>query len=470
MVFSSAYFLLLFLPLVFLLYFTVPKKYKNLVILIASIYFYTYGEKVLVLVMLLSTIVDFKAGHLIEQGKRKFGLRLSIITNLATLGIFKYFNFAKENFEILVNSFGFDTASFSAIPNIILPLGISFYVFQTMSYTIDVYRGDVKASRNFIEFATYVTMFPQLVAGPIVRYIDIQKEIAERETTLHNFAKGTERFIIGLAKKMLIANTFAGLADQIFSFSANEISTPYAWIGVFAYAMQIYFDFSGYSDMAIGLGRMFGFNFLENFNYPYISKSITEFWRRWHISLSTWFRDYLYIPLGGNRQGEKRTYINLFIVFFATGLWHGAAWNFIIWGFLHGIFIVLEKLGFNKILVKLWAPLQHIYTLLVVLVGWVLFRAENLDYALSYLKQMFSYSKGNSIISEYVTFFSFNKEMALVTFFALLFSVPFYPYMERKLKNANFIYFRYVSLIGLFVLSLLYVSSGSYNPFIYFKF
>ena len=470
MVFSSAYFLLLFLPLVLLLYFIVPNKYRNLVILLASIYFYTYGEKVLVLVMLLSTVVDFKAGHLIEQGKRKLGLRLSIITNLATLGIFKYFNFAKDNFELLISSFGLDTSNFEAIPEIVLPLGISFYVFQTMSYTIDVYRGDVKASRNFIEFATYVTMFPQLVAGPIVRYIDIQKEISKRETTLSNFAKGAERFVIGLAKKMLIANTFASLADSIFSFNTSDISTPYAWLGVFAYAMQIYYDFSGYSDMAIGLGRMFGFTFLENFNYPYISKSITEFWRRWHISLSTWFRDYLYIPLGGSRQGKQRTYINLFIVFFATGLWHGAAWNFIIWGFLHGVFIVIEKLGFNKFLQKIWSPLQHAYTLLVVLVGWVLFRAETLEYGLGYLKQMFIFSKGNVAIDTYVSFFSINSELIIVTFFALLFSLPFYPFMERKLQNTNFLPLRYISIIGLLVISIVYVASGSYNPFIYFKF
>ena len=470
MVFSSAYFLLLFLPLVLLLYFTVPKRFRNLVILIGSIYFYTYGEKALVLVMLLSTIVDFKAGHLIEAGKKKLGLRLSIFTNLATLGIFKYFNFAKDNFEALISSFGLDTASFEVIPNIALPLGISFYVFQTMSYTIDVYRGDVKASRNFVEFATYVTMFPQLVAGPIVRYIDIQKEIANRNTTWFDFAKGAERFIIGLAKKMLIANTFASLADQIFSFSTNDISTPYAWLGVFAYAMQIYFDFSGYSDMAIGLGRMFGFTFLENFNYPYISKSITEFWRRWHISLSTWFRDYLYIPLGGNRAGNNRTYFNLFVVFFATGLWHGAAWNFIVWGFLHGFFIILEKLGFNKVLAKLWSPLQHIYTLLVVLVGWVLFRAETLTYALDYLKQMFVLSEGNTALGEYVNFFSITKEFMVVTIFAVLFSLPLYPFVERKLKHTNFIYLRYASIIGLLAISIIYVASGSYNPFIYFRF
>jgi len=470
MVFSSAYFLLLFLPLVLLVYYLVPKKHRNLVILVASLYFYAYGEKFLVLVMILSTIVDYKCGILIEEGKRKLGLRLSIATNLITLGIFKYFNFAVDNVQSLINSLGFNGNGLNDIVEIALPLGISFYVFQTMSYTIDVYRGNVKANRNFLEFATYVTMFPQLVAGPIVRYIDVQKELTNRTVDLQGFSKGLERFTIGLAKKMIIANTFASLADCIFNETGGEFSTVNAWIGIIAYAFQIYYDFSGYSDMAIGLGKMFGFNFLENFNYPYISKSIQEFWRRWHISLSTWFRDYLYIPLGGNRKGNRRTYINLFIVFFITGLWHGASWNFVIWGLFHGVFIVIERLGFDMILKKLWQPIQHLYALLVVLIGWVLFRAEDMSSAISYLKTMFIYTEGNATVNDFIAYFNYNSELVFVTILAIIFSIPTYPYLEKKLTNPRFLVFRYTGIIAILLICIIYIAAGSYNPFIYFRF
>jgi len=470
MVFSSAYFIFLFLPLVLLLYFIVPKKYKNLVILLASIFFYAYGEKLLVLVMVFSTIVDYKCGHLIEQGNRKLGLRLSIITNLLTLGVFKYFNFAIENIQNTIETLGFNPQVMDGAPSIILPMGISFYVFQTMSYTIDVYRGDVKASKNFLEFAAYVTMFPQLVAGPIIRYIDVQKELVNRSVTINGFTQGLERFSIGLAKKMLLANTFASVADSIFSESDGNVSTLYAWIGIFAYAFQIYFDFSGYSDMAIGLGKMFGFNFLENFNYPYISKSIKEFWRRWHISLSTWFRDYLYIPLGGNRKGKYRNYLNLFIVFFITGLWHGASWNFVVWGLFHGVFIVIEKIGFERILEKIWKPFQHLYTLLIVLIGWVFFRAENIPEAINYLNRMFVYHEGNISTNNFVAYFNFNYELIITTIIALIFSMPVYPYLENKFKNPTFLVIKYVSITTLLLISIIYVAADSYNPFIYFRF
>jgi len=470
MVFSSAYFLLLFLPAVLLLYFIVPKRFRNLVLLVASLYFYTFGEKFLVLVMIFSTLVDYKCGHLIEAGKRKLGLRISLFVNLFTLGTFKYFNFAKDNVALLVESFGGDAEGLSSIAEIALPIGISFYVFQTMSYTIDVYRGDVKASRNLLEFATYVTMFPQLVAGPIIRYIDVQKEVVNREVTLQGFAKGLERFTLGLAKKMIIANTFASLADSIFNESGGDFSTANAWIGIVAYTFQIYYDFSGYSDMAIGLGRMFGFNFLENFNYPYISKSITEFWRRWHISLSSWFRDYVYIPLGGNRGSKRRTYINLSIVFFVTGLWHGASWNFIVWGLFHGLFIVIERLGFGAVLDKLWQPLRHIYTLFVVIVGWVLFRADDLPKAITYIKKMFVYTAGNQTTNDYISYFNFNKELIFASVLALVFSIPTYPYLEKKLTNSNLLPLRYAFVLATLFVCITYIAAGSYNPFIYFRF
>ena len=470
MVFSSSYFLFMFLPLVFLLYYAAPSKFKNLILSIASIYFYAFGEKYLVLLMLTSAIVDYRCGILIEQGKKRLGLGISLTFNLLSLGFFKYFNFTFDNFKALLSLFDIHSPFFEKLPEIALPIGISFYTFQTMSYTIDVYRGEVKANRNFINFLAFVTMFPQLVAGPIVRYIDIHKQLNDKQISLLNFKLGSERFIVGLAKKMLIANTFASIADEIFSQNIDNISSLYAWLGIFAYAIQIYFDFSGYSDMAIGLGRMMGFTFLENFNYPYISRSIQEFWRRWHISLSTWFRDYLYIPLGGNRKGKSRTYINLFIVFFVTGLWHGASWNFIFWGLFHGLFLIIERLGFDKILAKLWKPLQHIYTLLIVLIGWVYFRAPDLKYGNEYVSKMFNFSNGNISILEKINFLTISYDTLFFGLMAIMFSIPVYKYIDNLLNRKMFLFVRPVIFILLFFLCIIYVAADSYNPFIYFKF
>ncbi|MCF6350162.1 MAG: MBOAT family protein [Flavobacteriaceae bacterium] len=468
MLFSSAIFLFIFLPLILLVYFFTPTKLKNACLLVASLGFYTFGEKELVLLILASTIVDFSAGIIIEKGFKKLGLGLSILTNLSFLLYFKYTSFLYENYYDFLDLFQLQSTQLNNFPNIILPLGISFYTFQTMSYTIDVYRGNVKANRNFINFATYVTLFPQLIAGPIVRYKDIQKQLINRNQNIKQFSEGVERFIIGLVKKMLIANNLAFVADGIFDTPTDLISSPIAWIGVIAYAFQIYYDFSGYSDMAIGLGKMFGFDFLENFNYPYISKSIKEFWRRWHISLSTWFRDYLYISLGGNRKGKIRTYINLITVFFITGLWHGANYNFIIWGLLHGLFLIIERLGFDKVLLKLGKPISHIYTLLVVLITWVFFKTETLTDALNYILQMFNFSmpKDINLITYYMT-----KEVFLAFILAIVFSFPIYPYFENKIANKTFyLYLKPISLIVLFIISILYIAVDSYNPFIYFRF
>lgn len=470
MVFSSAEFLFKFLPIAFLLYFALPNKFKNLILSVSSIYFYAFGEKYLVLLMLASAVVDYTAGILIEKGKRKLGLRLSLAFNLLSLGFFKYFNFTFDNFNSILELFNIQSEFLKNLPIIALPIGISFYTFQTLSYTIDVYRGEVKANRNFVDFLAYVTMFPQLVAGPIVRYIDIQKQLNDKQISVHNFVLGSERFIIGLAKKMLIANTFASIADSVFTYNVGEISTFYAWVGIISYSIQIYFDFSGYSDMAIGLGRMMGFNFLENFNYPYIAKSIQDFWRRWHISLSTWFRDYLYIPLGGNKKGKYRTYFNLFIVFFITGLWHGASWNFIVWGLFHGLFLIIERVGFNKILTKLWSPLQHVYTLLIVIVGWVFFRSPDLKYANEYIKKLFIISDGNENVGQYITFFTIENDTYFYLFLAILFSLPVYKYFDSLLNKNYLKYARPLAFIVLFFLSLLFVAADSYNPFIYFKF
>jgi len=470
MIFSSSTFLFLFLPIVLILYFSLDKKYKNIVLLLSSIYFYSFGEKFLVLVMIASTIIDYKCGHLIESNRRNLGLRLSLVTNIATLGFFKYFNFGIDNLHAIFKQLNLNDSFFDVFPSIALPMGISFYVFQTMSYTIDVYNGNVKANRNFINFATYVTFFPQLVAGPIVRYKDISESLSVRHTTLEAFSKGLERFILGLSKKVLIANNCAFLADSVFNSNISQISTQNAWLGILAYSLQIYFDFSGYSDMAIGLAKMFGFKIPENFNYPYISTSIREFWRRWHISLSSWFRDYLYIPLGGNKKGLKRTYLNLIIVFFITGLWHGAAWNFIFWGLFHGFFILLERGFLNKVFNKMWKPFSHLYTLLVVLVGWVFFRCNNLSDSFTFIQKLFSLSEGNITVNQYIAFFNYNYEVYSAIIIGVLFSFPIYSFIERKLKARYYLFFRYSFLVFLLLISISYIAAGSYNPFIYFRF
>ena len=471
MLFTSPLFFFLFLPLVLLCFYLAPKSFRNLILLSASVLFYTWGEEFLVLLMLSSTVIDYSCGLIIASGRKKLGLAISIIANLSFLVCFKYADFAFENFHLVLSKLGWSESVFKNLPGIALPLGISFYTFQTMSYTIDVYRGEVKANKNFIEFATYVTMFPQLVAGPIVRYIDIQKQLTQRNLSWDKFSEGIQRFVIGLAKKVILANTFAVVSDEIFDFAPYDISTGVAWLGIITYSLHIFFDFSGYSDMAIGLGKMFGFDFLENFNYPYVSKSIRDFWRRWHISLSSWFRDYVYIPLGGSKGGKYNTYLNLGIVFFVTGFWHGASWNFIVWGMFHGVFIIFERLGGGKILSKT-GPFQHIYTLLVVMIGWVFFKAETLTGALLYLKQMFIPVHKINILGN-VNYF-ITKEFSIALIVGIVISMPVFGYLKVKLskyKNGSIakrLY--YVFLILLFHISISYIAIDSYNPFIYFRF
>lgn len=460
----------MFLPIVVLLYYLVPNKYKNILLLVSSLYFYAFGERELVLMIIASTVVNYFLGIYIEEKNKKIGLRLSIAFNLLTLGFFKYFNFTFDNFNALLVSLDIHSESLQNLPKIALPIGISFYTFECLSYTIDVYRGHVKANKNYIEFATFVTLFPQLVAGPIVRYIDVKHQLSNKSKfDLNNFTIGLERFIIGLTKKMLIANNFASIADSVFNYNVNEISTYAAWLGIIAYSIQIYFDFSAYSDMAIGLGKMFGFEFLENFNYPYISKSIKEFWRRWHISLSSWFRDYLYIPLGGNKQGKFKTYFNLFIVFLVTGLWHGANWTFLIWGLFHGVFLIIERSGFDKILIKIPKVLQHLYALFIVLIGWVFFRAENLDHAIGFLQKMFVFQE-NITLNTYLNFIFVNTEFYFLLTAAIVFSMPVYQLVEKTLNRPNLSIVRAGVFATLFFACIIFVAADSYNPFIYFKF
>ena len=461
MVFSTPIFLFLFLPAVLVLNYIIPKKYiaaKNVVLLIASLFFYAWGEPKNVLLMLLSIVVNYVCGLLLgkfdsDEKKRKVVLWASVVFNLGLLFFFKYFSFVTGG----------------RFPAIKLPIGISFFTFQIMSYTIDVYRRSVEPQKNLVKLALYISLFPQLIAGPIVRYIDVEKQLTYRECTAEKTARGMIRFSMGLAKKVIISNTVAAICDGIFG-STNTVPAFSAWVGVICYALQIYFDFSGYSDMAIGMGHMLGFDFLENFNYPYVSCSVQEFWRRWHISLSSWFRDYLYIPLGGNRRGKVRTYINLIIVFACTGLWHGASFSFIVWGLWHGLFLVIERLGFKKVLDKLPKFIGWIYTMLVVLVGWVFFRADTLSAAMKYLGEMFSFSGGvaNGMAQ-------FDNLSFIITVIAIVLCTPVYQFLKGKLekteggKKAAFV-IGAVLATGLFILSVIFLTGSGYNPFIYFRF
>jgi alginate O-acetyltransferase complex protein AlgI len=489
MVFSSIIFIFFFLPIFLGVYFIIQKKYRNLFILLASLLFYFWGEAWYVLLMIGVSLFDYgcgllfttirKMGSFSEEKKKRLSkivLISSIVGNLAILGVFKYFNFGIDSLNSLFQIIGLGSDSLIRVAQIALPLGISFYTFQSMSYTIDVYRGEVPATRNIVNYLSFVTLFPQLVAGPIVRYTDISKQIEDRNITYSNFALGIQRFIIGLAKKVLIANTVGSVADTIFSLSATNMSFGIAWIGILCYAIQIFFDFSGYSDMAIGLGKMIGFDFLENFNYPYISKSIREFWQRWHISLSTWFRDYLYIPLGGSRMSTARNYFNLFFVFLLCGLWHGASWIFVIWGCWHGLFLVIERTSVGRFIERQKPIFQYFYTQLVLMIGWAFFRASDLSQAFVFLKNMFGFN--GLQVTNVVEFINLKVVIAIV--FGIIFSTPLFEIVISKIKQNNLfnnhkLYQIWkesyiVILILLFILSSVAISSGTYNPFIYFRF
>ncbi|MBQ9513060.1 MAG: MBOAT family protein, partial [Lachnospiraceae bacterium] len=383
-------FLWIFLPVVLvinLLLGRIPGKkiqLQNIWLLLVSLFFYAWGEPFYVLLLMFSVVMNYCAGLLMERYAHKKGLILAgdVVLNLALLGYFKYCNFFLNTLDHLL--------PFINLPRtkIALPIGISFFTFQAMSYVIDLYRGRYRAQKNLFNLALYISFFPQLIAGPIVKYRDIDTQIMGREVTVEKFAFGVRRFIYGLGKKVIIANIMAQSVDKLFAIDASQMTTKAAWLGALFYTLQIYYDFSGYSDMAIGLGKMFGFDFLENFNYPYIADSIKDFWRRWHISLSSWFKEYLYIPLGGNRKGEARTYINLFIVFAVTGLWHGASWNFVGWGLYHGMFLIIERIGFSKVVEKL-GPFRYAYAFLVAMIGWIFFRVESVGDGLNMVRCMF---------------------------------------------------------------------------------
>jgi len=479
MVFSSITFLFLFLPLVLLIYFLSPTRLKNNVLLAASLIFYAWGEKAYVLVMVVSILLNYASALLIERFRERkrdrVVLIVSLVANLGLLVGFKYANFLADNLNILLRIAGATTITLQPIH---LPIGISFFTFHAISYVVDVYRREVKADPNPAGIALYITLFSQLVAGPILRYHDVAGQIAKRFVGVDDFAEGVRRFIIGFGKKMLIANTLAVPADEIFGLPPGSLTVTIAWLGAICYALQLYFDFSGYSDMAIGLGRMFGFKFNENFNYPYISQSVTEFWRRWHISLSTWFRDYLYIPLGGNRYSSARTYGNLLLVFFICGLWHGASWSFIIWGLFHGALLVVERLTLNDRLKRAWPAVRHTYLVLAVLIGWVFFRADTLSHAVSYLSAMFGLLPGTVAATRLAVYL--NAEVAVMLVVGVLASLPIFPAIrtwaastpQRKaaLEQPMVELGRFALYLGILSLSVLWLASGTHNPFIYFRF
>ena len=470
MLFSSITFLFIFLPVTLVLYFVVPHKFRNIIMLIASLIFYAWGEPVYIILMLLSIFLNYVCGLDICQKeddpqKAHRSLIFAIVANLLLLGFFKYYGFLLDSLNAVLPV----DIPYRELP---LPIGISFYTFQALSYIMDVYRKEVRPQKNILYFAMYICMFPQLIAGPIVRYIDIEEQLKNRTVTMRKFGQGAEYFMIGLAKKVILANSVGQVFDQIAGLQLGSFSVLTAWVGCISYAFQIYFDFSGYSDMAVGLGKMFGFEFRRNFDYPYTSSSITEFWRRWHISLSTWFREYVYIPLGGNRCTQSRHIMNLLVVWMLTGLWHGAAWNFLFWGLYYGILLVLEKYVWGQALERLPSVVRHIYSMVLVLIGWVFFFSPSLGYAMKYLGAMFG--AGASAFADKQALYYILTHWLLYPLAVIGSSAVGYSLIRRivgsfdnnraKRAAAGVVY------IGMFLISIAYLVTESFNPFLYFRF
>lgn len=461
MLFSSLLFLFLFLPGVLALYYCSPKRIRNLILFLTSLFFYAWGEPVYVIIMLVSTITDYSFGLLLDRPnlstlRRKWIVTFSIIVNLALLSYFKYADFFIQNINALLGT----NVPLTELP---LPIGISFYTFQSLSYIIDVYRGTAKAQRSWIDFGTFVALFPQLVAGPIVKYNTIAEQLHKRSENIKMFAEGVQRFIIGLAKKVLLANNIGLLWDTISNTNPDSMPVLTAWLGIIAFAFQIYFDFSGYSDMAIGLGLMFGFRFNENFDKPYIAQSITDFWRRWHISLSSWFREYVYIPLGGNRRGLVILIRNILIVWLLTGFWHGASWNFIIWGLYFGVILIIEKWWGLKLLLCLPRWARHLYTVILILIGWVLFAFDKSAIIISYLRAMTGFNHQLLWNNDTLYFFYTNAVLLLVL------TVVSLPKKERSsITDLSFLHIAWYGF--LFFLSVAYLVDATFNPFLYFRF
>lgn len=463
MVFSSSIFLFLFLPIVFMANFIIKEKYSNILLLLASLFFYAWGEPILVLLMIVTILVNWVLGKVLirqESIRRKTVLVIALVFDLGIIGYYKYFGFLVSVLNSFLGSEVIEN------PGIHLPIGISFFTFQAISYIIDLYRGDVEESPKLINMALYISFFPQLIAGPIVKYKEINKQLEKRQITFDGVSLGFKRFVYGLGKKVLISNVLGLCVDTIYSYDISRIDGKAAWIAALMYTFQIYYDFSGYSDMAIGLGKMFGFTILENFNYPYLSKSISEFWRRWHMSLGSWFREYVYIPLGGNRKGKNRTYLNLAIVFLLTGIWHGAAYSYILWGIYHGFFSIVEKLGLSKLLKKN-NLLAGLYCLVVVNFGWVLFRAEDIFLAGELIKRMIMPWKYTAGITPW--YYMDNKTI-FIGICAVL-GMGILKLLPEKIRNSwrdsvpEAIYCTFILF-----LSIAAIVSNTYNPFIYFQF
>jgi alginate O-acetyltransferase complex protein AlgI len=472
MLFSSLIFLTIFLPLTLVSYYLLPHKFRNYFLLLTSLVFYAWGGVSYTAILMVSVIFNFLVAKQIAQNTlhKKWWLRGGILLNVIILVIFKYLDFFLDNANsIFVLFIGWAPLELS---HIVLPLGISFFTFQQMSLLWDVYREEKPVPVTFLNTSLYISFFPQLIAGPIVRYHDIIDQIKSRTETLALFNSGIQKFILGLFKKVVIANQMALLADTIMGEEIAQLNTGAAWLGITAYTLQIYFDFSGYSDMAIGLGRMFGFRILENFNFPYISTSIKEFWGRWHISLSSWFKDYVYIPIGGNRLGVKRTYVNLILVFLLTGFWHGATWSFVFWGVFHGTFLIIERLGWGKLMMRLPKIIGWLYTIVVVMVGWVFFRLEQFSEAIMYLNQMFLFPSG----TEFTMLYFLNTENLSVLVLGLLASSPVFEWLRnwaRNLTGQKLLVIEILkngALIALFLYAIMILNAGTYNPFIYFRF
>ena len=468
MLFSSIVFLFSFLPAVMILYYLLPVRFRNVILLLASLVFYAWGEPVYLFLMLLSILFNYFSGldiarNLQDKRAAKRSLVFNLIINLAVLGFFKYEGFVLDTLNRILPVH----ISYHALP---LPIGISFYTFQILSYIIDVYRGNVKVQTNLPNFALYVTMFPQLIAGPIVQYADVDEQLASREVSRTKFGEGSMYFIRGLAKKVLLANTSGMIFTEVSGLAKGNIAVMTAWLGAFAYMFQIYFDFSGYSDMAIGLGQMFGFEFNMNFNYPYVSKSITEFWRSWHISLSSWFRDYVYIPLGGNRVSKIKHIRNLLIVWFLTGLWHGAAWNFVAWGLYYGGILIIEKYLLSPVLDRLPDIVRHIYSIVLVVIGWVLFFSSSFGQAADYIRVMFGAGAHGFADRESMYLLTSNLILWLILIFGSTPLVHFrYEHMLRT-KKWNTTIINSVVYAALFIVCIAYLVTETYNPFLYFRF
>lgn len=486
MVFSSITFLFAFLPVSLLLYGVIRRRFRNVVLLLISLVFYAYGEREHTIVILSSILINYLFGLLVEPGQpspgkatesangrrrefRTMCLVLCVMLNMGILGFYKYFNFFVDNVNSAFSRFDISHA-LPDLGKVALPLGISFFTFQALSYVIDVYRGEVKANRNPIAVGTYITMFPQLIAGPIVRYSEIEKELRHRTYSFDGFSEGVYRFCLGLAKKVMIANSLGAVADGIFALDHAQLNFQLAWMAIVSYSLQIYFDFSGYSDMAIGLGRIWGFHFPENFNYPYVSRSIREFWTRWHMTLSRWFKDYLYIPLGGNRKGDGRTYFNLLAVFVLCGFWHGAQWTFCVWGLWHGSFLILERTRLASVLAKSPRFVQHFYVFFVFTIGWTWFRAESLPQAFFLLKSMAGLN-GVANIDYAVSDFN-SPFVVLIAVIGILASTPILPLIEHKARAHGWLMDALKVSLATFclILSVMSLAVGTYNPFLYFRF